>query len=206
MEIVLATRNRNKLREFREMLQDLQVHVRSCDDFPDCPDALEDGNSFAENALKKARLVAAHAGLLAIADDSGLEVDALGGQPGIYSARYGGVQGDDLRNIKKLLHELDGVPRERRGAQFRCVIAIVAPEGREQIVEGLCRGVIIEQPRGTGGFGYDPVFLDEPSQLTFAEMDAGQKNSISHRARAVQKLKKILPAFMKHNKIQNNFG
>jgi len=198
MEIVLATRNRNKLREFRAMLDDLQVHVRSCDDFPDCPDAVEDGNSFAENALKKARLVASYTGLLAIADDSGLEVDTLGGKPGIYSARYGGVQGDDRGNIEKLLHELDGVPRERRGAQFRCVIAIVAPGGREQIVEGVCRGVIIEQPRGTGGFGYDPVFLDVPSCLTFAEMDEGHKNSISHRSRAVQELKKALPALINY--------
>lgn len=195
MEIVLATRNHNKLREFREMLQELQVRVRSCDDFPGCPDAVEDGNSFAENALKKARLVAAHTGRLTLADDSGLEVDMLGGAPGIYSARYGGVQGDDRSNIEKLLRELAGVPRARRTAQFRCVIAIVAPGGREETVEGVCRGVIIEQPRGTGGFGYDPVFLDEASGLTFAEMDAGHKNSISHRSRAVQELKKVLPGF-----------
>ncbi len=195
MEIVLATRNHNKLREFREMLQELQVRVRSCDDFPGCPDAVEDGNSFAENALKKARLVAAYTGRLTLADDSGLEVDVLGGAPGIYSARYGGVQGDDRSNIEKLLRELAGVPRARRTAQFRCVIAIVAPGGREDIVEGVCRGVIIEQPRGTGGFGYDPVFLDEASGRTFAEMDAGHKNSISHRSRAVQELKKVLPGF-----------
>lgn len=197
MDIVLATRNHNKLREFRDILQGMPVRVLCCDDFPGCPEVEEDGMTFFENALKKAREVAAYTRHLTIADDSGLEVDALGGAPGIYSARYGGVQGDAARNITRLLRELDGVPREKRRAQFRCVIALVAPDGREQIVEGICRGVIIEAPRGANGFGYDPVFLDEASGLTFAEMDAALKNSISHRGRAADALKKILPSFLR---------
>jgi len=196
MDIVLATRNHDKLREFRELLQNMPVRVVCCEDFSGCPDVVEDGTTLAENALKKARAVASHTRRLTMADDSGLEVDALGGAPGIYSARYGGVQGDARSNIARLLRELDGVPYNRRGAQFRCVIALVAPDGRERIVEGICRGVIIASPRGANGFGYDPVFLDEASGLTLAEMDAALKNCISHRGKAAVELKKILPAFL----------
>jgi XTP/dITP diphosphohydrolase len=192
MDIVLATKNKNKLREFREMLKEMDVGVVSLDRFPDCPVVIEDGKSFAENAVKKARAVAEHTGHVSVADDSGLEVDFLGGQPGIYSARYAGEEADDQKNNAKLLKELGAVPEEKRGAQFKCVIAVVDPHGKEQTVEGTCRGVIITGPRGGHGFGYDPVFLDKASGLTFAEMTPEQKNRVSHRSRAIRELKKSL--------------
>ena len=194
--IVLATRNRHKLQEVRDMLQGLDIDILSCDAFAGCPDVVEDGETFAENALKKARAIARHTGHTTIADDSGLEVDALGGLPGLYSARFAGEPTDDLRNNEKLLAELAGMPDEKRGAQFKCVIAIVDCRGREKVVEGIYRGVIIRDFKGVQGFGYDPLFMDTVSGLTFAEMAAGHKNSISHRGLAIQELKKILPEFI----------
>jgi XTP/dITP diphosphohydrolase len=195
-QIVLATRNRHKLQEVRDMLSGMPLEILSCDAFAGCPDVEEDGATFAENALKKARAIARHTGHITIADDSGLEVDALGGQPGIYSARFAGEPADDRRNNEKLLRKLASVPDEKRGAQFTCSIAIVDGRGREKVVEGVCRGVIIRTPKGVQGFGYDPLFADTASGLTFAEMDAGHKNSISHRSRAMCELKKILPEFI----------
>lgn len=177
------------------MLEDIDISIVSFDSFPECPEVIEDGKSFAENALKKARTIAQYTGHVTIADDSGLEVDFLGGMPGIYSARYAGEEADDRKNNEKLLKELGGVPMERRGAQFKCVIAVVVPDGAEQVVEGAYRGVIITEPRGNNGFGYDPVFLDEQSGFTFAEMDPEHKNQVSHRSRAIQELKKILQGF-----------
>jgi XTP/dITP diphosphohydrolase len=194
-QIVLATRNRHKLQEFRDMLQGTPVEIVSCDAFAGCPDVVEDGATFADNALKKARAIALHTGHVTIADDSGLEVDALGGLPGLYSARFAGEPADDLRNNEKLLAELALVPEGQRGAQFKCVIAIVDGRGREKVVEGICRGVIIRELKGVQGFGYDPLFLDTASGLTFAEMVGGHKNGISHRCRAIQELKKVLPEF-----------
>jgi len=200
LEIVLATRNANKLREFRAMLHDIDISIVSFGSFPECPEVIEDGKSFAENALKKARTIAEYTGHVTIADDSGLEVDLLGGMPGIYSARYAGEEADDRKNNEKLLKELGGVPMERRGAQFRCVIAVVDPDGAEQIVEGAYRGIIITEPHGNNGFGYDPVFLDEQSGFTFAEMDPEHKNQVSHRSRAIQELKKILQGFLEKSR------
>ena len=194
-QIILATRNKHKLQEFRDMLRDSEVDILPCDAFPGCPDVEEDGATFAENALKKARAIARHTGRITIADDSGLEVDALGGLPGLYSARFAGEPADDRRNNEKLLRELARVPDEKRGAQFKCVIAIVDARGKEKVVEGVCRGVIIRELKGVQGFGYDPLFVDTASGLAFAEMDAGDKNCISHRCRAIQALKKILPEF-----------
>lgn len=193
--IVLATRNRHKLQEFRDMLGDLEVEILPCDVFSDCPDVVEDGATFADNALKKARAIARHTGRIAIADDSGLEVDALGGLPGLRSARFAGEPADDRRNNEKLLAALAGVPDDRRGAQFRCVIAVASAGGREKVVEGLCRGVIIRTPKGVQGFGYDPLFLDPASGLTFAEMSADHKNGVSHRWQAICALREILPEF-----------
>lgn len=195
-QIVLATRNRHKLQEVRDMLQGIPVEILSCDAFAGCPEVEEDGATFADNALKKARAIARHTGHITIADDSGLEVDALGGMPGIYSARFAGEPADDRRNNEKLLLDLARVPDEKRGAQFTCVIAIVDSRGREKVVEGACRGVIIRHLKGMQGFGYDPLFLDTASGLTFAEMPAGHKNGISHRSRAICELKKILPEFI----------
>jgi XTP/dITP diphosphohydrolase len=196
MKIVIATTNQNKLRELKELLRGLPVEVLSLRDFPECPAVVEDGKSFAENALKKARAVCTHTGLVTIADDSGLEVDHLGGRPGIYSARYAGDSANDRENHEKLLRELQGAAPEDRGARFCCVLAIVSPGGKEKVVAGEYRGVIIEEPRGHNGFGYDPVFLDTAFGLTFAEMAAEEKNKISHRARALQELRKILPDFL----------
>lgn len=193
MKIVIATTNQNKLRELKELLRDLPVEVLSLRDFPACPAVEEDGKSFAENALKKARAICAHTGMVTIADDSGLEVDCVSGRPGIYSARYAGDGADDRENYKKLLREMQGVKPEERGARFCCVLAIVSPAGTEKVVAGEYRGVIITEPRGGNGFGYDPVFLDTASGLTFAEMEPAQKNKISHRSRALHELLQILP-------------
>jgi XTP/dITP diphosphohydrolase len=197
MKIVIATTNQNKLRELRDLLQGIDVELLSLRDFPDCPAVTEDGKSFAENAMKKARAICARTGMVTIADDSGLEVEHLGGQPGIYSARYAGDGAADKDNYEKLLRELQGVKAEDRGARFCCVLAIVSPEGKEKLIAGEYRGVIIEEPRGHNGFGYDPVFLDTASGLTFAEMGAEEKNKISHRAQALQSLRKILPDFLR---------
>jgi XTP/dITP diphosphohydrolase len=196
LKIVIATSNQNKLRELKELLKSFDVQLLSLTDFPDCSPVVEDGESFAENALKKAQTICAHTGLLTIADDSGLEVDCLEGRPGIFSARYAGEGADDRKNYEKLQKEIEGVAPEQRGARFRCVLAIAAPSGRQRIVEGEYRGFIITKPRGENGFGYDPVFLDTISGLTFAEMKPDQKNQISHRARALHELVKILPEFL----------
>jgi len=196
MKIVIATSNQNKLRELKELLKGFDVQLLSLTDFPNCPPVVEDGESFAENALKKAQTICAHTGLLTIADDSGLEVDCLEGRPGIFSARYAGEGADDRNNYEKLLQEIKGVAPENRSARFRCVLAIAAPSGRQRIVDGEYRGFIITEPRGENGFGYDPVFLDTTSGLTFAEMTPEHKNQISHRACALQELVKILPDFL----------
>jgi len=197
MEIVLATGNKNKLREFREMLESDDVSIIPQNEFENCPGVIEDGQTFEENALIKARAIAHHTGRITIADDSGLEVDYLNGAPGIYSARFAGEEADDDKNNQKLLKELGGVPKENRGAQFSCVVAVVSPSGVERTVKGEYRGCIIEGYRGQAGFGYDPIFLDKVSGLTYSEMSAQQKNSISHRARAIIELKKVLPEFLK---------
>ena len=197
MEIILATGNNNKLREFREMFEPDEVLIISQSEFENCPEVIEDGQTFEENALIKARAIAQHTGRITIADDSGLEVDYLGGAPGIYSARFAGEEADDDKNNQKLLKDLEGVPLGKRGAQFSCVIAVVSPSGEERTVRGEYQGCIIEEYRGQAGFGYDPIFLDKVSGLTYSEMSAQQKNSISHRARAIIELKKILPDFLK---------
>ncbi len=197
LKIVLATGNTNKLRELRQMLQDTDISIAGLDEFPDYPEVVEDGKSFAENALKKARAAAQHCHMVAVADDSGLEVDILEGRPGIYSARYAGDDADDKKNNEKLLEELSGVPEEKRTARFCCVIAVVDMTGNETTVEGTYKGLILNSPRGGLGFGYDPLFLDPVSGLTFAEMEPDRKNRISHRASAMQGLKKILSVMLK---------
>lgn len=197
MKIVLATGNQHKLREFQQILDADTLEIVPQSAFPGCPEVVEDGSSFEENALKKARAIAAHTGCVAMADDSGLEVDALKGAPGIYSARYAGEPRSDARNIALLLKNMHHVNTPQRGAQFRCVIAVVAPDGRELVAQGLCRGRITTEPLGSDGFGYDPVFLHEPSGRTFAQLDSAEKNNLSHRGLAVRKLREVLPAFLK---------
>ena len=173
--LVIATQNKNKLREFQEILKDLQIEVRSLDDFGPIPPAIEDGDTFEENAYKKALHTAKVLGLPAIADDSGLVVEALGGAPGVYSARYSSEKATDEENLQKLLKDLKGV--ENRQAHFECVLSIAVPSGPALTYEGKCNGIIIDEKRGENGFGYDPVFYFEDSGKTFAEMHGGKKQN-----------------------------
>jgi len=196
MEIVIATLNQNKLKEFKALLKDCQVTLLALKDFPHIPEIVEDGKTFRENALKKATVVARATGKLTIADDSGLEVEALGGRPGVYSARFAGNGAGDAENNAKLLKELKGVPPDKRGACFKCVLGIATPQGETAYVEGECRGVVIDVLRGHHGFGYDPVFLVPEYNQTFSEMPPEKKNSISHRSRALAKLLDILPRYL----------
>ncbi len=192
MKIVLASRNQGKLQEFKALLASLPVEVASLQNYPEVPEVAEDGATFAENAVKKARAVAAATGLWALADDSGLEVDYLNGAPGVYSARFAGEGRDDRANNEKLLRLLAGVPPEKRTARFRCVVAVATPGGEVYTAEGACAGVIAAEPRGNRGFGYDPLFFVPQLGKTFAELDPEVKNTISHRARALAGAREIL--------------
>ncbi len=185
MKLVLATRNSDKVREIREALQGLPIDIASLEGYPGIGEIPEEAETLEENALTKAETVARETGLPALADDTGLEVDALGGRPGVRSSRYAGEEATYEDNVRKLLKELDGVPPGRRGAVFRTVIAVAVPGESSQTVEGRCAGVIETAPRGRSGFGYDPVFLPEGYESTFAEMTLAQKNRISHRGRAL---------------------
>jgi XTP/dITP diphosphohydrolase len=189
MDLVLASGNAGKLAELRTLLGGGRFALHAQSEFG-VEDIEETGLSFVENALLKARHAARATGLPALADDSGLCVDALGGAPGLYSARYAGPGGDAVRNIARLLRELDGVPDEARGASFHCCIVLLrhAADPRPLVVEGDWRGTILRAPRGDGGFGYDPVFLDPASGMTAAELPAAQKNAVSHRGRALAAL------------------
>ena len=194
---MFATRNRGKLVELRELLPG--VDVRSLDDIH-VPDVVEDADTFAGNAAKKAREVSQATGLPALADDSGLEVDALGGAPGVYSARYAGAGHDDAANNRKLLAALASVPADKRTARFHSVLAladVTGPLGGEVITaDGTCEGVILDGPRGTGGFGYDPLFYSPELGMTFAEAGVGPKNDLSHRARAMRAMKPRLLEYL----------
>jgi XTP/dITP diphosphohydrolase len=195
-EIVVATKNRGKMREFREIMGGLglldRIDLRSLSDFPDYPEAVESGETFEENALIKARAAARALAVIAVADDSGIEVDALGGKPGVRSARWAGRDATDTRNNDLLLAQLEKVPPERRVARFVATIALVSPDGTERVVRGECEGLITQAPRGTGGFGYDPIFYYPPLNKTLAEMTQAEKNRISHRRRAIEKLCEVL--------------
>ncbi len=191
-ELVLATRNPDKGKELQAILGDSGIRIRTMADFPDAPDVVEDGATCRENALKKAIAAQQFTGLPAIADDTGLEVEALGGRPGVYAARYAGEHATYQDNCRKLLRELAGVPTERRGARFRTVAAIAYPDGRTAVAEGVLEGRITEAEQGTGGFGYDPVFYVPALGRTLAEISAAEKNRISHRALAFQQAKKLL--------------
>jgi len=166
--------------------------VRTLAEFPGAGLPEETGDSYAANALLKARVAARHTGLLALGDDSGLEVDALGGAPGLRSARFGGPGLDDAGRCARLLAALSGVDEARRGARFRCVIALVDPGGGEHLVEGVAEGVILTAPRGRGGFGYDPLFYYPQLGRTFAELSEGDKARVSHRGRAVESVQRLL--------------
>lgn len=202
-KLVIATQNRGKLREFAGMLKGLQVELLSLSDFPGLKLPPEDAPTYAGNALSKARAAAAATGLPSLGDDSGLEVDALDGRPGIYSARFAGPGAGDRANNDKLLQLLDGVSWERRTARFRCLIALVCPsrsgeekdivgDCSETLVEGVCEGQIAHAPSGERGFGYDPLFYLTDYGCTIAEVPEDVKNQISHRGRAVAKIEPLL--------------
>ncbi|MCW0213153.1 MAG: RdgB/HAM1 family non-canonical purine NTP pyrophosphatase [Pseudonocardia sp.] len=189
--LLVATRNAGKLVEMQRLLAaaDLGgVEVLGLRDVPDFPEAPETGATFAENALAKARDAAAATGLPAVADDSGLTVDALNGMPGVLSARWSGKHGDDLGNLELLLGQLADVPDERRGAAFVCAAALVVPGGAEIIEHGEWRGRLIREPRGSNGFGYDPIFVPEGEQRSSAELEPVEKDAASHRGRAMRAL------------------
>ncbi len=219
MEIILATQNRDKMREIQEILSSVDFTLRTLDEFEAIPEIVEDGNSLEENALKKARTIRSITGLSALADDTGLEVDALGGAPGIFSSRYAGRNATYEDNCKKLLGEMSGVPPGERTARFRCVMALALDEEmagvarllegsfprissgtasqKERpvdalITEGVVEGEIISSPRGASGFGYDPVFELIHSGTTFAEMGSAEKNRSSHRYRALVEMRELL--------------
>ncbi len=191
-ELVLASGNKGKLAEFQRLLDGLDVQIHSMKDYPEIGEIVEDGSTFAENALIKARTVCKATGKPAMADDSGLAVDALNGAPGIYSARFAGEQRSDADNNAKVLRLMETVADADRTARFFCVIAIVLPDGREYTVEGTCEGTILHALRGEGGFGYDPLFYVESMNKTFAELTMEEKNRISHRGYANRKAVEII--------------
>ena len=193
MKLVIATNNRNKIREIKDKFADISgLELVPLNDFPDPPEVIEDGSSFRENAYKKASEIASYTGSPSMADDSGLAVDALQGRPGIYSARYGGESANDAERNRMILEEMRGIPIERRGARFICVIAIVFPDGRSFFAEGSCEGVIAETMKGSHGFGYDPIFYLPGHGRTMAELPLNEKNRISHRAKALDAAREIL--------------
>jgi len=197
--LVLATRNRGKVKEMREFLSGLPLNIVSLNDLPDLAPVDEDQATFAGNAKKKAEFVTRVCGEAALADDSGLEVDYLNGRPGVDSAFFAGPEAGDEANNSLLLEKLRSVPFNHRGAAFRCVLALAMPGRETLLVEGVCRGRIVESPQGERGFGYDPLFLYEPAGHTFAQMSLEEKNRVSHRSLALQKLRNLLADLLKSN-------
>jgi XTP/dITP diphosphohydrolase len=191
-KIVLATRNPGKLAELRRILAPYDVELVGLDEVPDAGEIAETGATFAENAMIKAREVARVSGLVAIADDSGLTVDALNGMPGVLSARWSGRHGDDSANLELVLGQIADVPDGRRGAAFVCAAAAAAPDGREVVVEQELTGSLLRERRGTNGFGYDPIFVPDGESRTTAEMAPEEKDAISHRGKAFRALAPLL--------------
>jgi XTP/dITP diphosphohydrolase len=190
--LLLATSNLHKLEEFRAIFCDLPLRLRSLNDLQLAIDVEETGSTFAENAELKARVYAQMSQMLTLADDSGLEIDALGGAPGVHSARYLGRETSYEERFRVILEKLQGLPVDQRSARFRCVIALAGSSGNIRMVEGVVEGVIADRPRGTHGFGYDPIFFLPELGKTFAELEPEHKNRISHRARAAQSARKLL--------------
>ena len=191
-KLLLATTNPGKIREYRSLLGDLGYQIVTLAAQGINEVASELGKSYEQNAQLKAATYARFTRLITVADDSGLEVDALDGEPGIHSARFAGKDATDADRMRTLLAKLADIPWEKRGAHFRCVIAIVRPEGQSELCDGECHGTIAFEARGENGFGYDPIFLPDGKEQTFAEMDLSEKNTISHRARATMKLVEFL--------------
>ena len=187
--LLLATRNKGKIEEFRRILEAVapgDIDLVGLDQYPDLHDVVEDGETFQENALKKAREMSIASGIPAIADDSGLCVDALGGAPGIYSARWAGTHGDDDANTQKVLEQLRDIPDEERSAHFTCAAALYLPDGRSHCEEAYFNGWILRAPIGEHGFGYDPIFRPEGYELSSAQMSADEKDAISHRGKSLR--------------------
>jgi len=199
IELLVGTTNPGKLAEVEAFLEDLPVKLVSLSRLENYPQIVEDGSTFEENALKKARALAEFSGMLTLADDSGLEVDALNGSPGIYSSRYCGEEGNDAKNNEKLLNELKDVPKEGRGARFVCALALCAPQSlgmKEWTVRESCEGRIAFGLKGENGFGYDPLFFFPPFGKTFGEIDRATKATVSHRGKALRKLAEIFPSLV----------
>lgn len=194
MELVLATRNRKKIEEIARITGGLKIKILTLDDFPECPEVVEDGTTFEENAVKKAVSVATCTGKPALADDSGLEVSALYGAPGTLSARYAGEPADDRKNIEKLLRDMSAV--DKREARFVCCIVLAFPGKTVHIFNGFTDGYIGKEQKGANGFGYDPVFYPLGSIHTFAEMTAGEKDAVSHRGRALDAFKQFIAQWL----------
>lgn len=193
-EIIIATKNAGKVKDFETLFSPKGFQVKSLLDFPEMEDVEETGVTLAENATLKAEAISSALNKPVIADDSGLAVDALNGEPGVYSARYAGENKDDNANIEKVLQKLNDVPFEKRTARFHCALAIAVPGKRTEIVEGTCEGHILEEKRGENGFGYDPIFFVEKWRCSMAELSKEQKNQISHRANALKKLAPLIDA------------
>lgn len=192
MQLVLATNNQDKIREIKQLLEDLPVTIMTSKDFLDFPDPEETGTTLEENAILKAREISAFCDMPALADDSGLEVDALDGAPGVYSSRYAGENVTYEDNNRKLIRELDGVPSDKRTARFRCVIAIAWDKDDVQTVDGKAEGVITEDIAEGKGFGYDPIFYYPPKDKRFSQMSLEEKNSVSHRGLALQAARELI--------------
>jgi XTP/dITP diphosphohydrolase len=195
-QIVLATRNRGKITELKALMQDFGIEVLSVADMEGVPEVEEDATTFLENSLKKAREISTATGIMALADDSGLVVDALNGAPGVYSARYAGDDATDEQNYLKLLDEIKDIPDGERTARFKCVMVLYHPSGQWISAEGACEGIISHEPTGSQGFGYDPVFFVPELGRSMAQLSSEEKNAISHRGNALKKLREMLPEFL----------
>jgi XTP/dITP diphosphohydrolase len=199
-EVIIATKNRGKAREFEDIFRSRGYVIRTLLDYPEIADIEETGNSFEENAILKAEAVSKQLNIRVISDDSGLMIDALEGRPGIFSARYAGEQKDDEANIDKVLKELSGIPSNKRTARFYCALALAAPGQKTLTVSGTCEGRILEERRGTNGFGYDPIFFVPDKGLSMAELSGDEKNQISHRANAIKKMDMMLDSFLESDR------
>lgn len=195
-EVIIATKNPGKAKEFEHIFSARGIVVRTLLDFPEIPDVEETGLTFEENAILKAEAISQALGKMVIGDDSGLIVDALEGRPGIYSARYAGEPKNDQNNTDKVLSELKGLPEEKRSARFYCALAVAIPGQEPMTVSGTCEGRILEERRGTNGFGYDPVFYVPEKGVAMAELSSDEKNKISHRANALKKLDVVLDSIL----------
>ncbi len=196
VDIVIATSNKGKIKEIRDILSDFPFNVIPISALGPMPEVVEDGKTFLENALKKAKIVSETYNVIALADDSGLEVDALGGAPGVYSARYAGEGATDADNNKKLLDAIKNIDESKRTARFRCCVVVYKPDGSYVWADGVCEGIIAEKPRGSKGFGYDPIFYLPELKRTMAELEPEEKNRLSHRFRALLALREKLSNFI----------